>query len=372
MNNTNLNLYYYGQESSRVHIKHQGLKIANGRTYKPCAVHTHSGSCIALGKCPILYEQFKVYNELTRDEKDFIKNSQCGFDSNGEDLASRVLVCCPRNSDQCGVVEKVSNSGSDGNNRTESMIAIPDDAYPWMAVIEHESTAVFITDPNIREYLCGGSLINSMYVLTAAHCLTDAKWKARRVWLGHWDSNSPNAMEMEIEENIIHPKYGQNSYHDIALVRMKTAVEVSKFIRPICLPLDGHLNSVKLTDTLAEFASWGPEQKNFGIKTTSKFKMYLKVWDTRLCRKRYIMSRREINLDYELCAGGEEGVDTCRGDSGGALMHSMHKAYREKVYFVIGVMSFGIKQCGSKGWPSVSIEVQSHLPWILSNWRRTT
>ncbi|XP_061387225.1 spaetzle-processing enzyme-like [Musca vetustissima] len=329
--------------------------------------------------CPILYEQFQSFKQLTKEEQAFIRNSQCGYDDRIEDRENRVLVCCPQNTEQCGVVKNTASHLSAGSKPIDAKIPINGGEYPWMALIEYE----FKEDPRRHEYICSGSLINSNYILTAAHCVTNKKWTAKRIWLGHSEQNNiiecsdqpaancPTTFHsLEIDKIFIHPKYPENLHHDIALIRLESYVEFSQFIRPICLPFDKHLKSEKLINTLAEFASWGADSQFEGIKSTTQFKMHLKIWDTKVCRQKYRTTFYDVNVDYDLCAGGVEGVDTCLGDSGGALMHSMHAGHREKKYFVIGVMSYGKKECGLKGWPSVSVDVQRHLPWILAHWRQ--
>ncbi|XP_061398401.1 spaetzle-processing enzyme-like [Musca vetustissima] len=308
--------------------------------------------------CPILYEQFQSFKQLTKEEQALIRNSQCGYDARIEDRENRVLVCCPQNTEQCGVVKNTASHLSAGSKPIDAKILINDGEYPWMTLIEYE----YKEDPSKHEYLCSGSLINSNYILTAAHCVTNKKWTAKRIWLGHSDQN--NAIEcltqpggnypttfqsLEIDKIFVHPKYPENLHHDIALIRLESYVEFSQFIRPICIPFDNHLKSEKLTNTLAEFGSWGVDSQFEGIKSTTQFKMHLKIWDTMVCRQKYRTTFYDVNVNYDLCAGGVEGVDTCLGDSGGALMHSMHAGHREKKYFVIGVMSYGKKECGLKG-----------------------
>lgn len=79
-----------------------------------------------------------------------------------------------------------------------------------------------------------------------------------------------------------------------------------------------------------------------------------------------------------LCAGGEEGRDSCKvgseqptmrsddlifqGDGGGPLV-----CYRQDgTYSLMGIVAWGI-ECGKKGIPGVYVDVRKYLDWIVSH-----
>lgn len=70
----------------------------------------------------------------------------------------------------------------------------------------------------------------------------------------------------------------------------------------------------------------------------------------------------------QLCAGGENGIDSCKGDSGGPLMAIDGRTYLDRPYwYSVGIVSFGPTPCGSIGWPGVYTRVSSYINWILQN-----
>lgn len=79
--------------------------------------------------------------------------------------------------------------------------------------------------------------------------------------------------------------------------------------------------------------------------------------DLETCRENYPQA-----LDSELCAGGEEGKDSCQGDSGGCLAAAEADGY----WYQYGVVSWGYG-CGSKGVPGVYARVSSFTDWIKQN-----
>merc|ERR1712136_661304 len=66
-----------------------------------------------------------------------------------------------------------------------------------------------------------------------------------------------------------------------------------------------------------------------------------------------------------LCAGGEEGKDSCAGDSGGPLMLTQDRMGR-KNHTLVGLVSWGPKFCGQKNLPGIYADVSFFLEWILN------
>lgn len=72
-----------------------------------------------------------------------------------------------------------------------------------------------------------------------------------------------------------------------------------------------------------------------------------------------------INLARsQLCAGGDRGRDSCKGDSGGPIMKFDNQSDRPK-WYLVGIVSFGSAQCGLANWPGIYTRVDYFIDWIL-------
>ncbi|CAK1589514.1 unnamed protein product [Parnassius mnemosyne] len=341
------------------------------------------GSCISLYSCPHLTALLQ--QPSSKDIITFVQNSKCqGPDQYSVCCGPRApvlgpqlkpTVCTPSvappdpRTECCGVE-------SYGGNRIFGGNATSIDQYPWLAIIEYKK------EDKIK-LLCGGVLISGKYVLTAGHCVVGpvlAVGTPANVRLGEYDtSNSgPDCVEAEgggedcttgavilpIEKITAHPEYNPTNAlrrHDIALLRLSQMAPYTDFIRPICLPLSDIAKTAPL-DTRLFAAGWGAVSAS---QSSSNVKQHVslpyKTQDE--CQVPYDNPRRKVALWVgQVCAGGEVGKDSCKGDSGGPLMYE-----NGKLFEVVGIVSFGPTPCGLENIPGVYTKVYEYLPWIRTN-----
>ncbi|XP_049881037.1 phenoloxidase-activating enzyme-like isoform X2 [Pectinophora gossypiella] len=346
------------------------------------------GKCVSLYSCPNLANLLKP--PVAPHIVTFVQNSRC----QGPDQYS---VCCGQNPPD------FNNNNNNGNVNAvcASSIALPNhnsgccgiqiladdrivggnatgiDKYPWLVVIEY-------VQGNRIKLLCGGALISGRYVLTAGHCVIGDVLKAgtpRHVRLGEYDTSNdvsePDCVKVPgggmdctegvkviaIEKVIPHPQYNPSNSlrrNDIALLRLRETAPYTDFIRPICLPERDI--TISPPPTLKMYvAGWGAVNETVS-KSDIKLHVEVPLIDKDQCQTVY--SRPQFNVPLwngQLCAGAQQGQDSCKGDSGGPLMFQ-----NEKIFEVIGIVSFGPKACGLEGVPGVYTKVHEYNSWIRS------
>ncbi|KAM3956367.1 phenoloxidase-activating enzyme-like [Aphomia sociella] len=252
------------------------------------------------------------------------------------------------------------------------------DQYPWAALIEYVPKNRTLVKKNL--FLCGGVLISSTYVLTAAHCFTTSAelMEPKFVRLGEYNTSSDNIdcvvaagggldctdplLIISIKKHIIHPEYmPAKSKNDIALIEIEKPAPYTDFVRPICLPTtDISISPLEHRKFVA--VGWGVTNDKYDISEVKQH-VLLPFVPLEQCQTRYIGTPHSPLTDNQICAGGKKNRDSCKLDSGGPLMIANEN---EHICELVGIVSFGPWPCGSEGTPGVYTKVFSHLPWILN------
>ncbi|XP_053996820.1 trypsin-1-like [Hylaeus anthracinus] len=220
--------------------------------------------------------------------------------------------------------------------------------YPWMALMMFRG-----------RFYCGGTVINSRYILTAAHCVDRFDPTSMSIVILEHDRNSTTEAEtkvFKVDKLIKHSGYSTYNYNnDIALVRLKESIPFKGKMRPVCLPE----RAKTFAGQKGIVTGWGAVSESGSVSQTLQEVMVPILTNTE-CRATKYPARRIT--DNMLCAGYEEGMkDSCQGDSGGPLHVENNKTYN-----IVGVVSWG-EGCAKPGYPGVYSRVNRYLTWIMRN-----
>ncbi|XP_019551990.3 CLIP domain-containing serine protease B15 [Aedes albopictus] len=336
-------------------VMHWGFPLVSSNLNDTCVTDSgRSGRCVLVRDCQYALDILHD-NYLTYEEYRYIDNNMCGKVPGKPPLP---LICCPsiQNVASCGVsvVPRIF-----GGNETNAGI------YPWAGVIQ------YINKRGQFEVQCGCALIHRRWVLTAAHCIVGVprgifvhsvrfnEWNTRkRANCTTKDDIKICRAVYKIEQQFVHPSYviySSNMRHDIGLLKTAENVEITDYVIPICLPFRETLQELPIEGELFTVTGWGRTDKD-----TSGLQRHVSMTgqNRSMCDAAFKPQRIKLTAD-QLCVGGEEGQDSCRGDSGGPLMYE-----DGLVTYVLGIVSFGSSDCGTKNHPGVYTKVVNYLNWI--------
>ncbi|XP_068619385.1 CLIP domain-containing serine protease HP8-like [Battus philenor] len=357
------------------------LLLMNGaRAFNDCK------DCTRIDLCEPAIQLVKLDRSATTVT--LLRNAYCGYDSLpkvccSDFTISRAIIQNETNDVPASPAEhEIANhtninllSGECGDvegNRIVGGVNASLYEFPWLALIAYK-VADSVT------FSCGGTVINSRYILTAAHCVKNKKIAGVRIGdydisskvdcIGEGENRECESMyqDIGISQAFYHQDYVRmpQVVNDIALIRLAKPVDFSfRNAAPICLPVTKQLLEMDIAGERGVVAGWGvtEEQRRSNIL----LKVEIPIYSLSVCNTFYNRNGRINNLPLTnvFCAG-ELGRDSCKGDSGGPIM--LEGPYRDTYKLIqFGVVSYGPSQCGST-IPGVYTDVRKFMKWILDN-----
>ncbi|XP_018409318.1 PREDICTED: trypsin-like [Nanorana parkeri] len=200
---------------------------------------------------------------------------------------------------------------------------------------------------NSGYHFCGGSLLNSLWVISAAHC-----YKASmQVRLGEHNIFTSEGTEQFINSArvIRHASYNSRTLdNDIMLVKLASAATLNSYVRAVSMP-----SGCPAAGTNCVISGWGNTLSS-GTNMPSLLQcVNAPVLTAAQCSNAY---PGEITNNM-VCVGFlEGGKDSCQGDSGGPVVCNGQ---------LQGIVSWGYG-CALRNYPGVYTKVCNYNAWVSS------
>ncbi|XP_069907034.1 serine protease 44-like [Oryctolagus cuniculus] len=237
-------------------------------------------------------------------------------------------------------------------NRTVKIVGgapAPERRWPWQVSLQVHD-----------RHICGGSLITSRFILTAAHCISSDQKYSVRMGDKMLVSSSPNAVVVPVRDVVIHQNFSFRTLtHDIALALLAFSVNFSSYIQPVCLPE----KSVEVkTGTPCWVTGWGRLSERGPSKIAAELQELeqdiVLYEDCNAKFQKVFGSSRDYVGEGVICSYRPQRHSPCQGDSGGPLVCEIRKTW-----FQVGIVSWGVN-CGAAPVPAVYTQVSEYREWI--------
>ncbi|XP_014898099.1 serine protease 56 isoform X1 [Poecilia latipinna] len=360
----------------------RGQTEAGCRGCAPCLFQNCgqlSGSCSSPSgassepSCDVISRAQKLQGEA---ERSWALSQACGFYQRrclpdelntescirimGESCSARVLQCSLLHTMQnlepdmqshaqaavCGQRSSRVQNNTQPRSRIVGGSPAPLGSWPWLVNLQLNG-----------ELMCGGVLVDSSWVVTAAHCFAGSR--SESYWtavVGEFDitKKDPDEQVLKVNRVIQHPKFSPKTFNnDIALVELTSPAVLSEHVTPVCLPsgVDPPTGSPCLV------AGWGSLYED-GPSADVVMEAKVPLLPQSTCKSAL---GKDLVTNTMLCAGYlSGGIDSCQGDSGGPLIYQDRISGRFQLF---GVTSWG-DGCGEKGKPGVYTRVSAFSDWV--------
>ncbi|KAJ8719662.1 hypothetical protein PYW08_011837 [Mythimna loreyi] len=205
--------------------------------------------------------------------------------------------------------------------------------------------------------VCGGSIISSTRILTAAHCWFDGSTQALQFTVVY---DTPflfhGGQRMDSSVVAVHPEWKPFLVrNDVLVIYLPAPIIFSDTVSPIALP-SGEQVQQDFVGVTAVASGFGLISDGGSISNNQLLNyVNLIVISNNVCS----LSFPAIIQSSNICTSGNNGVGTCRGDSGGPLATTIDGKPVQ-----IGITSFGSARGCQSGFPHAYARVTYFVDWI--------
>ncbi|XP_028893553.2 chymotrypsin-2 [Zeugodacus cucurbitae] len=249
------------------------------------------------------------------------------------------------------------------SNSTDTTRIVGGHDVPPGEYVPYQISLQYFTRRNKYQHFCGGSIISSNRILTAAHCCKDFDVKRMTILAGIRDLNDSKGVRVPVSSYDIHPNYEELVTSDIAILTLMESLNLDG-IRMTAIEVRGsELLGGGIPVTLT---GWGlrlpislpflpPEFDNINYPTILQTMNYHTITNQECTN-----SGMDELTETEICARGAILTGACSGDSGGPLVMKTGSGLRQ-----VGIVSYGLFVCGVfTVIPDVYTRVSMFDDWI--------
>ncbi|CAF1152297.1 unnamed protein product [Didymodactylos carnosus] len=230
------------------------------------------------------------------------------------------------------------------------------------------STWGFVVSIRISgSHICGGTILSSTLILTAAHCVAAFPSSLSSVTIAAGSNylSTPNQIRL-VQRTHANTGYTTGTYiNDIATLVLQSPLDLTDLrVTTICLPniSSSYLSSNEYPSANSALIAIGWGVLSAGSTTVSNSLKQVTI--QAITASNIYCSRIISNSVYQFCAGNlTGGRDTCQGDSGGPLLMFINSTQQ---WQIVGITSYGYS-CAVANEPGIYTRVAYYQNWISQN-----